>query len=228
MTPAERLVKFVLSLDYFAGDDPAIPAVWAKGKSRLFLVLGENAGGKSFFRRLINAAAHEKSRTKEVIALSMQGRTGAYMKSLIYGSEGYEATGANTAHTITMAIQTCRSRNEDHFLYWDEPDVGLSEGATLGVGREIAKFVRKLPDHTRAVFVTTHSRALVRDLVCCDPHYIHLGTPVEDAPATLEAWLERKVKPVSPKTIKEQSHARFLRIQSILDAIQSERDFGDR
>lgn len=220
MTPPERLVKFILSLDYFQGDKPAIPYVWAKGKSRLFLVLGENGGGKSFFRRLINTGVHKKTRTKEVISLSMQGRTGAYMKSLIYGCENYEATGANTAHTIKMAIKTCRSRNESHVLYWDEPDIGLSEGATIGVGREIAKFIGKLPENTQGVFVTTHSRELVRQLVGLEPHYIHLGTSADKAPPTLQAWLERKVRPITPKQIQDRSHARFQAIKKILDEIR--------
>lgn len=213
---AEDIVKFILTeTAYFAEDKPAIPSFWRNGSCPLFLVLGANAGGKSFFRRLVTECV-PKAKIEETIHLSMQGRsTGGVMRSLIYGSEAYHSTGEISCHTVAMAISTCQKRDTSHLLFWDEPDLGLSDEATAGVAIEIEKFVKKLPEMTRGVFITTHSRALVETLLPLDPHYIHLGA--KKPPITLQAWLDRPIKPISPKAVQDLSLKRFRAIQKILD-----------
>jgi hypothetical protein len=212
----EKIVKFILTeTAYFAEEKPAIPSLWRNGDSRVFLVLGDNAGGKSFFRRILGECM-KKADIEEFIHLSMQGRaTSGFQRSMIYGTEEWQSTGEITCHTISMAIGTCVGRDHDHVLYWDEPDVGLSEEATMGVADEIIKFAKELPDHTRGVFITTHSRMLVQSLLPLAPHYIHLGS--KKPPLSLEAWLKRSIKPVSPETLRDQSLKRFRAIQKILD-----------
>jgi hypothetical protein len=223
---AKAIVKNVLEQwDYFGGDDPAIPALWVKGSSPLFLVLGENAGGKSFFRRCISLEIRDRSGIKEVIHLSMEARTGATFmgaaKAFVYGDENSRSTGENSVNTISGAITTCRDRTHPHVLYWDEPDIGMSEGAAAGAGIAIAEFVADLPEHTKGVFITTHSRAMVEQLVDLKPHYLHLGTDPKLAPQTLQEWLEREVVPVSPDELKEASRARFRAIQKILNKVRA-------
>lgn len=220
--PAEHLVRFLFeNLLYFRAEDgktPAIPFVWDQGDLPVFLVLGSNAGGKSFFRRLVSQAAKEHARVKETIHLSMQGRAdGGVLRAMIYGSEEWQATGEITGHSVTMAIKTCRSREHDHLLFWDEPDLGLSEEAAAGVAVCIEEFARDLPEHTKGVFITTHSRQLVSQLAPLKPHYIHLGTPAPKAPPTIDAWLNRKIVPISPEKLKEKSLTRFRAIQAILN-----------
>jgi hypothetical protein len=218
MSQADRLIKRLFELPYFARGRPPIPWVWVKGDTPLYLVLGENGGGKSFFRKVLTEGARKHTKIEEVIHLSMQGRSSSgIVPAMIYGSENFQATGEITARTVMTAIETCRGRKHDHFLYWDEPDIGLSEAAELGVGIEIVKFCAKLPEHTKAVFITTHSRSLVKLLRGLKPHYIHLGTPKSRAPKNLEAWLNRSVIPLHPEEVQEASHKRYLRIQKILD-----------
>jgi hypothetical protein len=208
---------------YYCEDNPAIPALWVKGSVPLFLVLGENAGGKSFFRRCVYQCVKLDTRSTitEVIHLSMQGRTGdtgaGPYKSFIYGDEETRSTGENSASTIRGALRTCHGRENDHFLYWDEPDIGMSEGAAAGAGITIADFVTSLPEHTKGVFITTHSRALVERLLPVQPHYIHLGCAPDQAPQTLQAWLERPIVPISPEELAEASRERFGAIQKILN-----------
>lgn len=207
---------------YFADDDPPIPALWVKGRCPLFLVLGENAAGKSFFRRCVQASVKLHTSIGEVIHLSMEGRAGpnmmGAMKGFVYGDEDSRSTGENSAHTVRAAIRTCNGRETSHLLYWDEPDVGMSEGAAMGAGAAIAEFVADLPKHTKGVFITTHSRPLVAALSSVlRPHYVHLGTPPDEAPQSIEEWLAREVVPVSPDELCEASHARFKAIQAILD-----------
>jgi hypothetical protein len=215
------IVRHVLTTwQYYCEDNPAIPHLWVEGEVPLFLVLGENAGGKSFFRRCIHQCTKLNTSIEEVIHLSMQGRTGVTgagpYKSFIYGDEETRSTGENSAATVRTAIKTCQDRETPHILYWDEPDVGMSEGAAAGVGVVIADFVRMLPERTKGIFITTHSRALVEHLLPVRPHYIHLGCAPDQAPPTLQAWLERRVVPVSPEGLLEASRARFQAIQKIL------------
>jgi hypothetical protein len=214
--------KILSKWTYFSGKNPPIPALWVEGDVPLFLVLGENAGGKSFFRRCVRELTRRDTSIKEVIHISMQGRAGVNrmgpMKAFIYGDEEWQSTGENSAVTVETALRTCQGRKESHLLYWDEPDIGMSDGAAAGVGIVLAKFVDELPEHTKGIFVTTHNRVMVEQLLRLKPHYIHLGCEPPQAPPTLEAWIARPVVPILPAALAEASRRRFKAIQKILDS----------
>ena len=205
----------------------AIPFVWDKGEAPLCLVLGPNGGGKSFFRRLVRLVAHDDWKGVECIHLSMESRAGSSMygpmRVLVYGDESRCSTGELSSHVIRTGISTCESRGGDHFIYWDEPDIGMGEGESAGAGQEIRAFVENLPSSTRCVYVTSHSRALVRELLPLKPHYVHLGVPADEAPPTLQAWLDRVVVPVSSLELKERASTRYQAILAIINAIKRER-----
>ena len=210
--------QILAELAYFQpdGDEPpAIPHVWKQGRNPLVVVVGDNAGGKSFFRRLVQGAcSHSKV---ECIAISMEGRetSPGFVKACVYGTEQWDATGANSAHTILMGIKTCRERDKPHTIFWDEPDLGLSDSWAAGAGVAIREFAQDLPEHTRAVYVVSHSKALVRELLPAQPHYLHLGSV--EAPVDLTGWLEQPVKPRDLSKLSEAGHQRFKRIQRILN-----------
>jgi len=232
----------ILDLAYFHPDDRcdgevAIPSLWVPGGegARLVLVVGPNAGGKSFFRRLWTAVTSpgKKSRpmepgyppgpfpVAETIPLSMQGRTANGMfASMVYGSEDYHSTGENSSHLTTKGIQTAFGRRHDVAVYWDEPDIGMSGGPAAGIGVMIREAVNTAPDHVQAVFVTTHSPTMAAQLAKTEPrpHYVHLGAA--DAPGSLEEWIEeqRDPEPVSPEQLQKQAQARFRLIQRILNS----------
>lgn len=213
----------------------AIPYVYdpSKSGSKLVLVLGENAGGKSLFRRLIRVMTHPGSKgaygdppvprgpfpVGEVIGLSMQGRTSSgFERSCVYGEESYHSTGENSAHTVAMGIQTACGRNHTSILYWDEPDIGMSGGAAAGAGVAIREFIQKDDAPlVEAVFLTSHSPALIRQLRVCDPHYIFLGDA--NGPKTLDEWFEwqQNPTPVTPEQLKELAYKRFRDVQKVLD-----------
>lgn len=227
MTKTSNMTKVVeqvlTDLLYFCGDEPAIPSLWVRGKVPLFLVLGENASGKSFFRRCVQQWCRKHTSIKEILHISMEGRTGAdfmcgSIRAMVYGDEHTRSTGENSAVTVRTALSTCRGREHSHVMYWDEPDLGMSENAAAGAAAAIAGFVSELPSHTKGVFITTHSRAFVEQLLDARPHYVHLGTDPAEAPQTLEEWLRRPVVPVSPDELLEQSHRRFKAIQKVLNA----------
>lgn len=191
--------------------DAVIPYVWKRGRNPLVVVVGDNAGGKSFFRRCVQATT-----SIECMGISMEGReTSGPIGSFIYGSEQWQATGENSAYTILTGIKTCREREKPHIIFWDEPDLGLSESWAAGAGQLICGFAQDAPEHTKAVYVVTHSRALVRELLPAKPHYLHLGSV--EAPLDLNAWLDQRVKPRDLSKLGEESHRRFKRIQRLLN-----------
>lgn len=236
------LVEDVLDTVLFNPSDAiegrtAIPAIYDPSKkgSKVVLVLGENAAGKSLFRRVVQQTTHRGSKGQgfgerdiprgpfpvgEVLHLSMQGRTGStFGTSMVYGEESYHSTGENSAGTIRGAIRTASGRNHTTIVYWDEPDIGMSAGAAAGAGVAIREFVEKdVSPLTEAVFVTSHSPSLIHQLAALDPHYLFLGNAV--GPPSLADWFtwQQNPPPISPEELQDLSHKRFRDIQAVLNA----------
>ena len=114
--------------------------------------------------------------------------TGRYRAALgpasafIYGDESWESTGVLSSRTVLTGIKTCQGRKSKHVIFWDEPDVGLSDSWAAGVGQSICGFVTDCPRNTVAALVVTHSKALVRELLPAAPAYVHLGKEPSEAP----------------------------------------------
>jgi hypothetical protein len=228
------MLERVFDCRYFSPDKVidnkvAIPSIWDRGTGRLVLVQGENAGGKSFFRRLVQGVSSKKGDfpVHEMIHLSMQGRSDTgimhapIVRALIYGDEEHFATGDISANIIRTGISTARGRTDPTIVYWDEPDIGMSNRAAAGAGVAIREFVDTLPDHIAAVFITSHNPILVAQLLQAKekPHYIHLGN--EKCPATAQDWINEQndpnLLPRSPEDLSKAAHERFLMITSILN-----------
>lgn len=226
-----RLLEKVLSLGYFHPHEAidgqvAIPAVWVKGTSPLILVLGENAGGKSFFRRLVQGmlARDFKEEIQETLHISMQGRTSGenrIVRLFVYGTEEDEATSTLSAATVTAGIKTAQERTHNVTLYWDEPDVGMSQSASAGVGLAIRQFIDDAPKHVPAVFLTSHSPALIAQLLRCQakPHYVYLGRLGEENPDA-ETWLKNqqdpsRIVPLMPEDLRNKGIHQWGLIQKI-------------
>lgn len=216
------------------GGETAIPLLYTPGGSRLVLVLGDNAGGKSLFRRVIQQATHRgqkggfgepeiprgKFPVREFIGLSMQTRTrGGVVSSMLYGDESYHSTGELSARTTEMGIKTVSEREHTTILYWDEPDIGMSGGAAAGAGITIREFVAQgMAPLCEAVFVTSHSPALVRQLAPLNPHYVFVGDA--NGPKDLDAWFkyQENPTPILPEDLAAMSLKRFLQVRDVLNA----------
>lgn len=214
----------------YPGETP-IPSIYQPGSSRLVLILGENAGGKSFFRRVMSVVTHRGRKggfgdraipagpfpVREMVHISMEGRTqGGIVGSMVYGTEEWRSTGENSSRTVTMGIKTAEERAHTCIMYWDEPDIGMSAGTAAGAGQSIAKFAEEANPLVQMVCVTSHSPALVQQLRHLDPHYIYLGNA--GGPPTLDDWFAYQANPVPvmPEQVTEASHRRFKLIQTIL------------
>lgn len=216
------LLDQVLDLDYFhKGDDgspAAIPALRVEGDSRLVVIVGDNAGGKSFCRRLVQVICHEVK--VECMAISAEGRrkiSGAPWLVMVYGDEEYEATGVNSSLTVLTAISSSKTRDKGHVIFWDEPDIGLSDSWAAGAGVKIREYLEEPVKTLLASFVVSHNKALVRELLPLNPTYLHVGTDPDEAPASLQEWLDRPVQPLDLDLLKDRSRERFHAIQKHLN-----------
>lgn len=220
-TTARGLLDHALKLDYFQPNEAGkVPIPWRRchGDGNFVVVVGDNASGKSFLRRILTQLCREAK--VEMMPISMEGRGGTYggMRGFIYGDESCQSTGENSSHTVLTGISTCKGRESPHVILWDEPDLGLSDGWAAGMGIALREFADLTPKNTYGAFIVTHSRALIQELLPAKPHYLHLGS--ENAPATLEEWVNRPIVARPLEQLKEESFKRFKAIQEILNRVE--------
>lgn len=209
---ARSIVRAVLSgYALFGDEDPIIRSSVRFGRNPLTVVVGPNASGKSIFRRLAGEECRKAG--VEFISLSMEKRSGGgVVNAFIYGDESWESTGLLSARTVTTGISTCQSREKDHVIFWDEPDTGMSDEMAAAAGKAILNFVLKKPKRTRAIFVVSHNRYLLRKLAAAKPHFVCLGDPL--ACSSLEEWVSRPVEPADLGQALEEGSALFRRISA--------------
>lgn len=184
----DAIVEAALALDVYFGADGVFPAAKA-GASRLAVVLGDNASGKSFLAKAI-AGLCDRDRI-EAIHLSMNKRTGGdhtspTIRSLMFGSENRLSTGHISTNIVKKALSTAASREEPNVVILDEPGIGIAEAYHRAIGRFIAEQTAALPATTLGVMVITHDRKLVAG-ICdrMDPAIVRMNGYAPD----LEDWL---------------------------------------
>jgi hypothetical protein len=220
---AKELVTQCLEAKYFKGSEAPIKTTFipsssgSASESRLILVLGGNAAGKSFFRRIVQTACHKTN--TECMAISMQGRREIAFNpvlTFVYGDESQSSTGSNSASTILTGIRSSQSREESqkHIIFWDEPDIGLSESWAASGGAEISSYVVEPPKPLVAAIVVTHSKAMVRELAKAKPHILMVG---ENAPQTLQEWLDEPVVVRPLQELKDMHIRQFRLLQGVLE-----------
>jgi hypothetical protein len=217
-TDPTTLVNDCLILDYLHPNDEGvvpIPLCFTEGQGKLILALGENASGKSFFRRVVQSVC--KHVGMECIHLSMQGRTSrtpdmGFARLFVYGQEDDDSTGQNSSKTVLGAIRTSRGREEKHVLFWDEPDIGLSDSWAASVGIEIRNFLEQTTDQLVAAIIVTHNKELVKQLIPAKPHLLSF----RDHPYTLDEWLTSPVEPKPLTLLQELSSARYHLIRKVM------------
>lgn len=167
-------------------------------KSRVLVIVGPNASGKSLAFRLLAGVAHDDK--TPIITLSIRERTGSGMSDMsgmrrvmIYGDETQQSTGALSVSVIERGFANVRKRLEDKnahgtLLMLDEPELGLSDGYARALGTYLAQQVNELPAAAPGLVLITHSRPMVEAL--CDamgtaPHAILMGSET----TSLKAWL---------------------------------------
>lgn len=206
----------IKEVDYFKGNPPALDVSIQQQKSKLLIMTGENAMGKSFMRRLYHQAMR-KYGDIECIPVSQEARTTSGIhRAFMFGDEGEESTGAISCHSVKGGISTCKARKEAHAIIFDEPDIGLSDSYARGLGIVLRDFVKKVPKKTFAVIVTSHNRNLIKELLPLNPNHLRFGSPM-----TLDEWVNREVEPASPEELGERSIDTWRKISAILEKRKS-------
>jgi hypothetical protein len=178
----------------------------------MLVVTGENASGKSIFRRALTQ--HAQSQGIFVMHLSPEGKArGGIVGAVIYGTEEYQSTGVNSSATILKALATAKGEEREHIIIFDEPDTGLSDDYAAGAGLAIREFCENSTDHTLLVVVISHRRSLVRELEKAQPHHLSFGLN-----ENLNDWLNRRVEPQRLDRLKTADKNMFGAIQSARNA----------
>ena len=208
------LIKSLIDeLEYFEGEDPAITINLTKGgKYPIVVMTGENATGKSFFRRLLQVS-FKKHGNIECIHLSQEARTkGGCFSAFIYGDENWESTGQITGRTVVTGVNTCNNRDTKHTIIWDEPDLGLSDEYSAGVGVKIREFVENVSELTFGVIIITHSKHLIRQLLPLNPHHLRFGDN-----KSLNSFLNESVIPKNIDELGDKANETFRKISAIIN-----------
>ena len=179
--------------------------------AQLLLVTGNNASGKSVFRRLCQSFLRDEG---EVIHLSQQGRAkGGIERVFIYGNEEDEATGIISANCLIKAFRTSRGREKPHILVFDEPEIGMGEEAQIGAATFIKEQFDDIPKHLMGIVIMTHSRHVVtilKDVPHCG--FIHLGNTYK----TADEWLSRPLVPLSPQQLTKNGIDKWHEVSAAL------------
>lgn len=211
------LIKNALSYKYF-GERCPITMHFVSGKGRILLITGDNASGKSFVGRFFSEILKKKHKIRMARICMERRGMGGFERACVYGDETWQSTGQISFHAVLGAMKSCNGWDDKHALYFDEPDIGLSEANQAGLGSLIAE--KEWPTKTKLVCVTTHSRYLVQALAVVNPHWLRLGD---------QKSMESFLKPPRPKTAKQLTAMpdvaikRFRRITRMINEVRRKR-----
>lgn len=198
-------------------EGPPLVAQLEPGIGKLIVVTGENASGKSFYRRIVHMASDKCK--MECINTSQESRCREGMhRVFMYGAEDWESTGYISAKSVGGAFRTSLGRKDKHVLFLDEPDIGLSDNYAAGLGQEIAESIEKSSDKLFATFIVSHSKALISQLAKINPWHMRFGSFL-----TLNEWLTASVVPTATSQLMDEGITRFRKLSKILDRVKKER-----
>lgn len=223
-------VRVMAEDDEMFGRSGACPMLLEPGNpgTRILLVTGENAGGKSLVCRFIaqhvaRMAADAETKVEFMrIGMELRSAPGIH-RAFIFGDEGIDSTGRNTVKSVLGALRTSAARETPHVVCLDEPDIGLSEGYQAAVGETLARYGADLPDTAVGLVVVTHSRPIASRLLELRPHCIRVG---DDLRPTAE-WLENGPLPRTADDLQglcSMAANRYRAVNTIQTTRRAERD----
>lgn len=180
-----------------ANNEGPLHASLSKGddNSRLLVMVGDNAGGKSLLIRF--AATLLNQQNTEPLQVSMRYRTQSGIhRVFMFGDEQEDSTGAVSLNAVEGALCTAKGRETPCWVMLDEPDIGLSDSYSRALGKYLAEHGNALPEKQfEALVVVTHSKTLVESLfehTNLRPHFIAVGeNQVGQSP---DGWLADKTE----------------------------------
>ena len=144
-------------------------------ESNVFVVVGDNACGKSFLVDTARRFARSVDPDVTTVSISIRERTGsgtdpmaAMRRTMMFGDEQEQSTGSISAGMIQKGFSNLQSRLADgknSVLVLDEPELGLAENFHAAVGTLIARLAEDIDPKSGAVVIVSHSRRLVSALL---------------------------------------------------------------
>lgn len=223
----QQLLQELLGTRFFAEGGPLKGRLTpGHADSRVALVAGPNASGKSFLTTMLGLWLRDEKPPVEFLSISMRMRTREGMhRCFMYGPRGdSDSTGNVSTIAVKGGLRTARERTSPCVLQFDEPDLGLAEefGYAMGewIGREDPTRVN---EHCRGMIVVTHSRELAKGLLDqleLAPHFLHLGAPS----LSLQEWMSPPVRRTLDELqgLSSVSHGRFRAIKAVLDTVDED------
>lgn len=202
------------------------------GDPRFVLLLGDNASGKSLAVRVLSSYLKATFK-KATVPISIRERVGnpfnemgGFAKTMVYGFEHEQSTGATTISAIQGAIPQLGSDPQQYAcVSLDEPELGLSERFHAPLAKLIYQGFVEAPE--AGFLLTTHSRRLVKtllDLMPQPPTLLYFTTseaPLttgEGTPTSIEAWLQDNTDRSLDDllTLHDVSHQHWLTVNKVL------------
>lgn len=156
--------------------------------TKITILTGRNAGGKSLIRKLLSESLRIKLNKKKVLIphASQEIRTKTISSMGALGSMTHDmewlATSKNTLYTINHIL---KMNNVDYFVI-DEPEIGCGEELQLGMCDYLNE---KFKDIKTGCLIITHSKNIVKNLN--HDIFINLEKMSE------QEWLDRIPKKIS-------------------------------
>jgi hypothetical protein len=228
--PVVSLIRDVLDgSPLFSHNGGPVTATFQEGHpdSRVLLMAGDNASGKSFFTRILAACLNAEKVEPLQVSMKYRAMSGMH-RVFMYGPLGDEedSTGNVSLHAIRGALGSAEDREDPCWVLLDEPDMGMSESYCAAMGTYLANYGNLMPlNKCQALSVVTHSRKLIGSMLFTlqkTPHFLCFGDykPQEDL---LQAWLEderdRSVEELL--SLNEKSRAMFQGVNKVLNDIKA-------
>ncbi|MFA6073402.1 MAG: hypothetical protein WC758_04780 [Candidatus Woesearchaeota archaeon] len=183
----EKYIEIVLSHPVFKssyseknckllGVEPVLETTFFKTTSKLCLVTGESATGKSYFIKELTK--YLSSENVLVYHSGMVHRTGdpekgfmEHLGSLIL--EDMASTGENSTILLLKGIKSNYAK--EHVIIFDEPALGLSQGYMFAVSDAIKEYVQKKNNSLLGVVVCEHNEKIISNLLKLNPNHLRFG-----------------------------------------------------
>lgn len=183
---------------------------------RVWVISGENAGGKSLFCRAVQVlaarAAKEAGGSLEVMRVGMDMRTtSGIQRALMFGDENRDSTGKISVSCLLSGLRTAEGRENPHWLVLDEPDVGVGEGYRRAIGEMFSEFARNLPANTFGFIVVTHAREIAEPMVSAGASSVRVGDDLRP----VAEWIRNGDLPKTVEDLKNLPTRATLRLRAV-------------
>lgn len=189
-------------------------------KTPFLVVSGENATGKSLVTRLVGWIS--KDLDMPFFSTSMWQRAGLGsnpMRTLMYGDESEESTGATSAQSVLKIFKTSDKCEEPHLILFDEPSLGLSPAYAKAMGQLIRNFLLKKNPLVRGVVMVSHDITLLQEAVDVDHHFLRLLAKDErkntKGPTDIQSLLQMPPPVVNLEELSEHANKLWRAIHNI-------------